>query len=82
MPENIDWKEKYRNSVREMEAEEKRWHHAEKVLRHLVNRLCAAGMGAHAQLDDQLAAISAANRRKADAAELETLARALTSAVT
>ncbi|MGA2777109.1 MAG: diguanylate cyclase [Steroidobacteraceae bacterium] len=82
MPDTLDWKEKYRNSVREMEAEEKRWNYVEKVLRLLVNRLCAAGMGAHEQLDEHLATISAANRRKADVSELETLARALTNAVT
>jgi len=82
VPENPDWKEKYRTSVREMEAEEKRWQHVEKVLRLLVNRLCAAGMGAHEQLDEHLAAISAANRRKADVEELENLARSLTNAVT
>ena len=46
VPETSDWKQKYRDSVLEMEAEEKRWQQIEKVLRRLINRLCAAGMGA------------------------------------
>ena len=80
--DSADWKQKYRNSVLELEAEERRWRDAEKVLRRLVNRLCAAGMGANSQLDDQLAAIAAANRRQADVVELDGLAIALGGAVT
>jgi diguanylate cyclase len=81
MSENPDWKQKYRDSVAEMEAGERRWQQIEKVLRRLVNRLCAAGMGVDARLDEELAAVAAANRRNADVMELETLAAALTSAV-
>jgi diguanylate cyclase len=77
VPENLDWKEKYRTSVLEMEAEEKRWREVEKVLRRLVGRLCAAGMGTSARLDDDLSEIAAANRRNADATELANLADAL-----
>jgi diguanylate cyclase len=76
-----DWKQKYRDSVLEMEAEEKRWRHVEKVLRRLVNRLCAAGMGAHGPLDDELGAIAEANRRQAEVEELEALAKNLTRKV-
>ena len=78
MSENPDWKKKYRDSVLEMEHEERRWLQVEKVLRKLVNRLCAAGMGVNSRLDDELAAVAAANRRNADVAELEALASALT----
>jgi diguanylate cyclase len=77
-----DWKQKYRDSVIELEAEERRWRGDEKVLRQLVNRLCAAGMGVDSRLDDELAAIAAANRRKADVAELGTMASNLSRAVT
>ena len=76
-----DWKQKYRDSLREMENEEKRWRQIEQALRRLIGRLCAAGMGVDLQLDDELAALAAANRRNADAAELERLAESLTSAV-
>jgi diguanylate cyclase len=76
-----DWKQKYRDSLREMEIEEKRWRQIEQALRRLIGRLCAAGMGVDLQLDDELAALAAANRRNADATELERLAESLTMAV-
>jgi diguanylate cyclase len=79
--ETVDWKQKYRASLVEMEAEEGRWRHAEQVLRRLIGRLCAAGMGVNPQLDDELIALAAANRRNADADELGRLADSLTTAV-
>jgi diguanylate cyclase len=79
--EPADWKQKYRDSLREMESEEKRWRQIEQALRRLIGRLCAAGMGVDLQLDDELAALAAANRRNADAAELEQLAESLTTVV-
>jgi diguanylate cyclase len=79
--EAADWKQKYRDSLIEMEAEEVRWRHVEQVLRRLVGRLCAAGMGVNPQLDDELIALAAANRRNADADELARLAQSLTTTV-
>jgi diguanylate cyclase len=79
--EITDWKQKYRDSLLEMEAEEKRWREVEQILRRLIGRLCAAGMGMDTQLDDELTALAAANRRNADASELERLAKSLTTAV-
>jgi diguanylate cyclase len=81
MSESVDWKQKYRDSLVEMEAEEVRWRHVEQVLRRLVGRLCAAGMGVNPQLDDELIALAAANRRSADADELARLAESLTTTV-
>jgi diguanylate cyclase len=81
MSETADWKQKYRDSLIEMEAEEVRWRHVEQVLRRLVGRLCAAGMGVNPQLDDELIALAAANRRNADADELARLAESLTTTV-
>jgi len=81
VPEITDWKQKYRDSLLEMEGEEKRWRQVEQILRRLIGRLCAAGMGLDSQLDDELTALAAANRRNADAVELERLAQSLTSAV-
>jgi diguanylate cyclase len=81
VPEIADWKQKYRDSLLEMESEEQRWRQIEQALRRLVGRLCAAAMGVDPQLDDELVALAAANRRNADAAELERLAASLTTAV-
>jgi diguanylate cyclase len=79
--ETADWKQKYRDSLIEMEAEELRWKKVEQVLRRLVGRLCAAGMGVNLKLDDELMALAAANRRNADAEELARLADSLTTTV-
>lgn len=81
MPETTDWKQKYRDSVAEMQAEETRWRQAEQVLRRLVGRLCAAAMGVDPRLDDELSALAAANRRNADAEELARMADSLTMVV-
>ncbi len=81
MSETADWKQKYRDSLIEMEAEEVRWKQVEQVLRRLVGRLCAAGMGVNLKLDDELIALAAANRRNADADELARLADSLTTTV-
>lgn len=81
MSETADWKQKYRDSLIEMEAEEARWKQVEQILRRLVGRLCAAGMGVNPQLDDELIALAAANRRNAAADELARLADSLTTTV-
>jgi diguanylate cyclase len=81
VPDTSDWKQKYRDSLLEMEAEEKRWRDIERLLRRLIGRLCAAGMGADPRLDAELTALAAANRRNAGASELERLAASLTTAV-
>jgi diguanylate cyclase len=79
--ETSDWKQKYRDSLVEMEAEETRWRQIEQVLRRLIGRLCAAGMGVNPRLDDELIALAAANRRNAEAEELAGLAASLTTTV-
>jgi diguanylate cyclase len=79
--ETADWKQKYRDSLIEMEAEEVRWKQVEQVLRRLVGRLCAAGMGVNLKLDEELIGLAAANRRNADAEELARLADSLTTTV-
>jgi diguanylate cyclase len=79
--DTVDWKHKYRDLLRETDAEESRWRQVELVLRRLVGRLCAAGMGLNPQLDDELTALAAANRRSAPAEELERLAASLTTTI-
>ena len=79
MSDLTDWKQKYRDSLREMEAGEQSWRQVEQALRRLVGRLCAAGMGINPDLDLELQSLAAANRRNAPADELEFLAGSLTS---
>jgi diguanylate cyclase len=70
LSDTVDWKAKHLNSLREMEAEERRWRALEQILRRLVNRLCAASMGIDDRLDSQLAKLAEANRRGAEVTEL------------
>jgi len=79
--DTTDWKQKYRDSLREMEAEEKSWRQVEQALRRLVGRLCAAGMGVNPDLDSQLQSLAAANRRNAPAEEIDSLAGTLTTTI-
>ncbi|HEY0746795.1 MAG TPA: hypothetical protein VGD63_08855, partial [Steroidobacteraceae bacterium] len=81
MTDIVDWKQKYRDALIEAEAEEVRWRQVEQILRRLVGRLCAAGMGVNPKLDDELRGLAAANRRNADADELARLADSLTTTV-
>jgi diguanylate cyclase len=81
VPDTTDWKQKYRDSLREMEALERSWRQVEQALRRLVGRLCAAGMGVNPDLDLELQSLAAANRRNAPADELEILAGTLTTTI-
>ena len=81
MTDSGEWKQKYRDALIEAEAESMHWRQTEQALRRLIGRLCAAAMGVAPQLDDELIALAAANRRNADAQELERLAASLTTAV-
>jgi diguanylate cyclase len=81
VPDPTDWKQKYRDSLREMEEGEKSWRQVEQALRRLVGRLCAAGMGVNTDLDLELQSLAAANRRNAPAGELEILAGTLTTTI-
>ncbi len=75
---DIDWKRKHLDSLREMEMEERRWRAAERMLRRLVSRLCAVAHGAAPELDSQLAPLADACRRDADPDELWNLSERLT----
>jgi diguanylate cyclase len=79
--EPVDWKKKHLDSLREMEAEERRWRSVEQILRRLVQRLCAVAKGGEPRLDAQLDKLSAAARRDSDAVELKALFDSLTDTI-
>jgi diguanylate cyclase len=79
--ETVDWKKKHLDSLREMEAEERRWRAVEQILRRLVQRLCAVASGADPRIDAQLDKLAAAARRDSDAAELKALFDSLTDTI-
>ena len=64
-----------------MEAEEKRWREVEAILRRLIGRLCAAGMGVDPTLDGELSALASANRLNAPAEELAKFSHSLIQTV-
>lgn len=81
MTENVDWKKKHLDSLREMEAEERRWRAVEQILRRLVQRLCAVAKGDDERVGAQLDKLSAAARRDSDAIELKALFDSLTDTI-
>ena len=81
MAETVDWKKKHLDSLREMEAEERRWRSIEQILRRLVQRLCAVAKGGEPRLDAQLDKLSAVARRDSDAIELKALFDSLTDTI-
>lgn len=82
MVDPVDWQSRYKQIVRELDAEERNWRDLEQILRRMIGRLCAVGQGVDSSIDGQLMAISAACRRAADASEFTLLLEALSAAVT
>jgi diguanylate cyclase len=79
--ETVDWKKKHHDSLREMEADERRWRTLEELLRKLVGRLCSVASGSDPRLETQLERLAVAVRSNADAVELKALFDSLTDAV-
>jgi len=82
MADAVDWRAKYQNVVRELDAEERSWRELELLLRRLVNRLCVAALGVNEGLDAELNALNSANKRDAGVEELTPICEALSAAIT
>ncbi|MCS6946277.1 MAG: hypothetical protein NZM12_01530, partial [Steroidobacteraceae bacterium] len=76
-----DWKQKYSEAIRALVDEENRARNVEQALRRIVGRLCTTASGQAPELDVPLERLAAANRRNADAAEMEKLLEELRLAV-
>lgn len=81
MSETVNWKKKHLDSLREMEAEERRWRAVEQILRRLVQRLCAVAKGDDPRVDAQLDKLATTARRDSDAIELQALFDSLTDTI-
>jgi diguanylate cyclase len=79
--ETVDWKKKHLDSLREMEAEERRWRDVEQILRRLVQRLCAVAKGDDPRINSQLDKLATTARRDSDATELQALFDSLTDTI-
>ena len=73
MEENTDWRSKYQDALKQMEARELEWDSIENLLRKTIARLSIAGRGLDDRLDSQLRLIQDLSREKRD----EKLAEAL-----
>ncbi len=79
--DDSDWKRKYLDALREAEAEQARWNAQERVLRRIVSRLCAVGMGTDPEVDVLLQRLAESARRDSDTAELQAVAESLADSV-
>ena len=64
LKENTDWRTKYQDALRQLEARELEWDRIEKLLRKTIGRLSIAGRGIDDRLDRQLRLIQELSREK------------------
>ena len=81
MSDDGQWRDKYRESLSRLSAEEARRSRLQSVLRILIGRLCLAGQGRDARLDAELPAVAEAVRKSVDTQKLEDLLDPLSQAV-
>jgi diguanylate cyclase len=82
MSDDSQWREKYRDSLSRLSAEEVRRSRLQSVLRVLIGRLCLAGQGRDPLLDAELRRVADTVRRGIDPQGLEELLDPLSQAVT
>jgi diguanylate cyclase len=82
MNDDGQWRDKYRDALSRLSAEEARRSRLQSVLRLLIGRLCLAGQGRDARLDAELLKVAETVRRGIDPKPLEELLDPLSQAVT
>jgi diguanylate cyclase len=82
MSDDSQWREKYRDALSRLSAEEARRSRLQSVLRLLIGRLCLAGQGRDARLDAELLKVADTVRKGIDPKGLEELLGPLSHAVT
>lgn len=82
MSDDTQWREKYRESLSRLSAEEARRSRLQSVLRLLIGRLCLAGQGRDAKLDEELRKVADTVRNGIDPQGIENLLEPLSQAVT
>jgi diguanylate cyclase len=81
MSDESQWRDKYRESLSRLSAEEARRSRLQSVLRVLIGRLCVAGQGRDTRLDAELRKVAEAVRKGVDLQNLEDLLDPLSQAV-
>ena len=74
-----DWRQKYFDSLGNLESEQARFRAIETALRRMASRVCTAALGQSPQLDDEIRPLQAALRRGAGCDEIERFTTSLTA---
>lgn len=81
MPTEQEWRDKYRDVLSRLAAEEARWSKTQNVLKLLIGRLCLAAQGRDDRLDHEIARVAEVARRQIDVDALDLLIAPLSAAV-
>jgi diguanylate cyclase len=81
MPTEQEWRDKYRDVLSRLAAEEARWSKTQNVLKLLIGRLCLAAQGRDDRLDHELARVADVARKQIDMDALDVLIAPLSAAV-
>jgi diguanylate cyclase len=76
-----DWREKYREALNRLAAEDARWARTQNVLKLLIGRLCLAAQGRDGRLDAEITRVSESVRKQIDVDTLEAILAPLSAAV-
>ncbi|MEJ1964291.1 MAG: diguanylate cyclase [Gammaproteobacteria bacterium] len=81
MPTEQEWRDKYRDVLSRLAAEEARWTKTQNVLKLLIGRLTLAAQGRDDRLDHELARVAEVTRKQIDVDSLDGLIAPLSAAV-
>ncbi len=81
MPTEQEWRDKYRDVLGRLAAEEARWSKTQNVLKLLIGRLCLAAQGRDERLDHEIARVADVSRKHIDVDSLDVLIAPLSAAV-
>jgi diguanylate cyclase len=81
MPTEQEWRDKYRDVLSRLAAEEARWSKTQNVLKLLIGRLCLAAQGRDHRLDQEIARVAEVARKQIDVDAFDLLIAPLSAAV-
>jgi len=81
MPTEQEWRDKYRDVLSRLAAEEARWTKTQNVLKLLIGRLCLGAQGRDERLDYEIARVADVARKQIDVDALDLLIAPLSAAV-
>jgi diguanylate cyclase len=81
MPTEQEWRDKYRDVLSRLAADEARWSKSQNVLKLLIGRLCLAAQGRDDRLDHEIGRVADVARKQIDVDALDLLIAPLSAAV-